>query len=98
MSRAEAVAMLQENTALTDQNIGTEVDRYIAWPGQALSYMVGEIEIQRLRADAEHRLGGRFDIKDFHDVILGSGSLPLDVLGRVVNDWVTQTARTAPPK
>ncbi|HEY2591708.1 MAG TPA: DUF885 domain-containing protein [Steroidobacteraceae bacterium] len=98
MTRAEAVAMLQENTALTDQNIGTEVDRYIAWPGQALSYMVGEIEIQRLRADAEHRLGSRFDIKDFHDVILGSGSLPLDVLGRVVNDWVAQTERAAPPK
>jgi len=93
MTRAEAVSMLQENTALTDQNIGTEVDRYIAWPGQALSYMVGEIEIQRLRAQAERRLGSRFDIKQFHDVVLGSGSLPLDELARQVNEWIARTAR-----
>ena len=97
MTRAQAVAMLQQNTALSDQNIGTEVDRYIAWPGQALSYMVGEIEIQRLRAEAEHRLGSRFDIRQFHDVVLGSGSLPLDVLARVVEDWIAQTAQASPP-
>jgi len=93
MTRAQAVAMLEENTALTGQNIGTEVDRYIAWPGQALSYMIGEIEIERLRGQAEHRLGARFDIRQFHDVVLGSGSLPLDVLGRVVDDWIARAER-----
>ncbi|MGH8219533.1 MAG: DUF885 domain-containing protein [Steroidobacteraceae bacterium] len=97
MTRAQAVALLKENTALTDQNIGTEVDRYIAWPGQALSYMVGEIEIQRLRAEAEHRLGSRFDIRQFHDVILGSGSLPLAVLAQQVEGWIAQTESAPPP-
>jgi len=96
MTRAQAVSMFQENTALTDQNIGTEVDRYIAWPGQALSYMVGEIEIQRLRSEAERRLGSRFDIRQFHDVVLGSGSLPLDELARQVDEWIARTARSTP--
>ncbi|MGH8259291.1 MAG: DUF885 domain-containing protein, partial [Steroidobacteraceae bacterium] len=91
MTRAQAVELLRENTALSDQNIGTEVDRYIAWPGQALSYMVGEIEIRQLRDRAEHRLGSRFDIKRFHDVVLENGSLPLDVLARVVDAWIASS-------
>jgi uncharacterized protein (DUF885 family) len=88
MSREQAVELFRQNTALSDQNIDTEVDRYIAWPGQALSYMVGEIEIQRLRKSAEDQLGDHFDIKAFHDTILQGGSLPLDVLDRIVNEWI----------
>src|SRR5579883_1172719 len=93
MTRSQAIDLLRENTALTDQNIGTEVDRYIAWPGQALSYMVGEMKLRELRERAEHRLGQRFDIKQFHDAVLGNGSLPLDVLERVVDDWINAAAK-----
>ena len=93
MTRAQAVELLRANTALTDQNIGTEVDRYNAWPGQALSYMVGEIRIRELRARAERRLGPRFDIRRFHDVVLGNGSLPLDVLENVVDEWINASAQ-----
>jgi uncharacterized protein (DUF885 family) len=88
MSRDDAVKMFKENTALTDQNIGTEVDRYIAWPGQALSYMTGEIKIQELRKRAEDRLGPKFDVRGFHDVILENGTVPLSVLDSIVNDWI----------
>jgi uncharacterized protein (DUF885 family) len=79
-SRAEAVDFLRTNTPLPPADIEVEVDRYIAVPGQALAYMVGRLEIQRMRADAERRLGGDFDIRTFHDTVLGTGSLPLSVL------------------
>jgi uncharacterized protein (DUF885 family) len=88
MTREQAVQMFKDNTALTDQNIGTEVDRYIAWPGQALSYMTGEIEIQRLRKQAEDKLGPKFDIRGFHDVILENGTVPLSVLDTIVDGWI----------
>ena len=90
MTREQAVQMFKDNTALTDQNIGTEVDRYIAWPGQALSYMTGEIEIQSLRKQAEDKLGQKFDVRGFHDVILKNGTVPLSVLDTIVDGWIAQ--------
>ncbi len=89
-TRAQAVSYFEDNTALTGQNIDTEVDRYIAWPGQALSYMIGELDIQRLRRKAEVALGSRFDIKAFHAAVLEHGALPLTVLDRVVDAWIRQ--------
>ncbi|MFC4854553.1 DUF885 domain-containing protein [Actinophytocola glycyrrhizae] len=88
-SRARAVDYLRENTPMSNLDIGNEIDRYIAYPGQALSYMVGRLEIQRLRGVAEQALGDRFDIREFHDVVLGNGSLPLAVLADVVTAWAT---------
>jgi uncharacterized protein (DUF885 family) len=87
-SRADAIAYLAANTPLATHEIEVEVDRYIADPGQALAYMVGRLEIRRLREDAARRLGGRFDIRAFHDVVLGGGSLPLPTLADVVDGWV----------
>jgi uncharacterized protein (DUF885 family) len=91
-SRAQAVEFLRANTPLPAADIEVETDRYIADPGQALAYMTGRLEIQRMRADAERRLGPAFDIRMFHDVVLGSGSLPLVTLGGHVDRWVRGTA------
>lgn len=87
-SRERAIAFMRDNLALSDKEIVAEVERYITWPGQALAYMIGMREIRRLRADAEARLGGRFDLKEFHDVVLRNGCLPLTVLAAEVADWV----------
>lgn len=76
------------NTPMQPGLIANEVDRYIGWPGQAVSYMVGRLEIQRLRAEAEAGLGHRFDIKGFHDVVLGSGLVPLGTLAWMIETWV----------
>jgi prolyl oligopeptidase len=87
-TRDQAIAFFKENAAKTDQDIIVEIDRYIVWPGQALGYKIGELKIRQLRRDAERRLGSRFDIRQFHDVVLGQGAVPLDVLEREVNAWV----------
>ncbi|MFC0115986.1 DUF885 domain-containing protein [Kibdelosporangium aridum] len=89
-SRQRAVDYMTENVPMPQLEIGTEVDRYIAYPGQALSYMVGRLEIQRIRAAAEKALGSRFDIRKFHDLVIGSGPLPLTVLDQVVTEWATR--------
>lgn len=88
-SRQEAIDYLVANTPMAKGEIEAEIDRYIAYPGQALSYMVGRLEIQRLRAEAEAVLGERFDIKAFHDLVLGGGALPLSVLDAVVTEWAS---------
>ncbi|MBI4375802.1 MAG: DUF885 domain-containing protein [Elusimicrobia bacterium] len=78
--RERALRFMEENNSLSREEIETEVDRYIIWPGQALSYMIGKIEILKLRKEAENALGGRFDIKAFHDAVLENGSMPLPLL------------------
>ena len=95
-TRAQAIKYFEDNTALSVQNINTEVDRYIAWPGQALSYMIGEIEIQNLRKQAENALGTKFDIKAFHAAVLEHGNLPLTVLKQVVDQWIKDSLAGKP--
>ena len=93
-SRSRAIAFFEENAILANDNIVNEVDRYIAWPGQALAYKVGEREIRRLRTEAETRLGPKFDVKAFHDLVLGGGAVSLPVLREQVEGWI---ASAAPP-
>jgi len=75
-------------TAMDEPNIQTEVDRYIAWPAQALAYKLGQLEILKLREDARQKLGDKFDLRAFHDEVIGSGPLPLDVLDTQVTAWI----------
>ena len=90
-TRAQAEAYMTEHTALTPVNIANEVDRYIGWPGQALAYKVGQLEIFKLRHEAEGALGARFDLKAFHAVVLGSGAVTLPVLDELVRAWIDRT-------
>ena len=89
-SRQQALDYLGDNTSLSQANIRAEVERYISWPGQALAYKLGEMKILELRARAETELDDRFDIREFHDVVLGQGALPLDLLERVVNQYIEE--------
>ena len=89
-SREQAIALLEENSALSKHNIQTEVDRYISWPGQALSYKIGELKILELRKRAQTKLGDKFDIRSFHDAILANGSIPLDILDSQINQYIEQ--------
>ena len=92
-SRQQMIDFFREHTAMDDQNIATEVDRYIAWPGQALSYKLGQMQILELRDRASHALGPKFDIRAFHDAILSEGPLPLDILEIRINIWIDQQKR-----
>ncbi|MBB4798104.1 uncharacterized protein (DUF885 family) [Brevundimonas bullata] len=87
-SREQAMDYFRQNSLLSERDIGKEVERYITNPGQATSYKIGELKIEELRHKAEATLGARFDIKDFHAVVLGSGSVPLDVLADQVDTWI----------
>ena len=87
-SRQQAIEYMTENSPMAVSHVVPEIDRYAVTPGQALAYMIGRLEIQRIRRDAEATLGDRFEIKGFHDAVLGSGLMPLPVLERVVRAWV----------
>jgi uncharacterized protein (DUF885 family) len=91
-SRQEAIDFMAANSALTMHNITTEVDRYIFWPGQALAYKTGELKIRELREHAEEMLGSRFDLREFHDVVLLSGSIPLSVLENNIEKYIAETS------
>ncbi|HET9327293.1 MAG TPA: DUF885 domain-containing protein [Candidatus Eisenbacteria bacterium] len=91
-SRQQAIDYMKENSCLAENNIANEVDRYITWPGQALAYKVGQLEILRLRDEAKQKLGARFDIKAFHDVVLGNGAIALPVLREQVENYIKQAA------
>ena len=87
-SRQQMIDFFHEHTAMDDQNIETEVDRYIAWPGQALSYKMGQMKILELRERAQRELGSKYDVRSFHDAILDDGPLPLDILDSKINAWI----------
>jgi uncharacterized protein (DUF885 family) len=89
-SRQQAIDFLAQNTALSMHNVTTEIDRYISWPAQALSYKLGEITIKQLRAEAEQTLGERFNVREFHDVVLSNGSVPLAVLEQQVRAYIAR--------
>ncbi|GMG86359.1 DUF885 domain-containing protein [Biformimicrobium ophioploci] len=98
-SREQALDFLADNTSLSEGNVRAEVDRYISWPGQALSYKMGEIKIRELRAEAEAALGDDFDIRAFHDALLGNGALPLSLLEAQMDAFVArQKLQIADPK
>ncbi|WP_022678974.1 DUF885 domain-containing protein [Sandarakinorhabdus limnophila] len=89
-SRDQAIAYLEEHTALARHDIEIEVDRYISWPGQALAYKLGEMSIRKLRVEAETTLGAGFDLRRFHDTLLGLGSVPLPVMEAEMRDWMAR--------
>jgi uncharacterized protein (DUF885 family) len=89
-SRDQMVEYFHKYTAMDEPNIQTEVDRYIGWPGQALAYKLGQLEILKLREEARQKLGEKFDIRAFHDEVIGNGPLPLDVLQMEVETWIAE--------
>jgi uncharacterized protein (DUF885 family) len=93
-TRDQAIYYFKQNTGKSDLDISNEIDRYISWPGQALAYKIGQLRIQALRAEAEKALGDRFDVRAFHDQLLGMGALPLSVLETEMRSWIAaQSAR-----
>ena len=94
-TRRQAIDYLATRTALPLHEVETEVDRYISWPGQALSYKLGELKIKELRRKAEKDLGSSFDVRAFHDVVLGSGAVPLNVLEANVDRWIGEQRHDA---
>lgn len=90
-TREQAIEFFRENSAKTEHDITVEVDRYIAWPGQALAYKLGELKIKQLRREAERELGPRFDVRAFHDEVLAHGAIPLDLLETNIRAWIARS-------
>jgi uncharacterized protein (DUF885 family) len=97
-TRQQAIDYFKENSAKTEHDITVEVDRYIVWPGQALAYKLGELKIKELRAFATAELRQAFEVRAFHDVVLDSGALPLDLLDARVRAWVAARRQAAPAR
>ena len=79
---------MTDNTALSIHEVNTEIDRYISWPGQAISYKIGELKIRELRQKAQEKLGGQFDIREFHEIILEKGTVTLGILEDRINKYI----------
>ena len=92
--RQRAIDYMKANTAKTEHDITVEVVRYIVWPGQALAYQMGELKLQELKARAKREFGDRFDIRRFHDAVLLSGALPLDILDTRIDAWIAREKAT----
>ena len=95
-SREAAIAYMLDNSVMSRTDATAEVDRYIANPGQALAYKVGQLTIQRLRDKAQQQLGGSFDVREFHAQVLNAGALPMAVLEKKINDWLAAKQSGAP--
>ena len=95
-SRQKAIDYFIANAAKSEADIINEIDRYIGWPGQALAYKIGQMKMLELRGEAETALGEDFDIRAFHDHMLGAGALPLDILERRMDDWLAKQVAAKP--
>ena len=87
-NRDQVVQFFHDHSAIDEPDVQSETDRYIVWPGQALAYKIGQLKILELREKAKKELGPKFDIREYHDQVLGAGALPLDVLEEQINGWI----------
>jgi uncharacterized protein (DUF885 family) len=94
-TRQQVVDFFHEHSAQDEPNVQSETDRYIAWPGQALGYKIGQLQILKLRQYSKDQLGDKFSIRDFHDQIIDAGALPMDVLETRIHTWVEKSKTTA---
>jgi uncharacterized protein (DUF885 family) len=94
-TREQVVQYFHDHSAIDEPNVQAETNRYISWPAQALSYKMGQLKILELRARAQQQLGSQFDIREFHDQVIDSGALPLDVLDEQINRWIAQKKAVA---
>ena len=95
-TRQQAIDFFKDNAAKAEHDIVNEIDRYIAWPGQALAYKIGQLKMLALRERATRTLGEDFDIRAFHDELLGAGALPLDLLEQRMDAWMTEQLQNDP--
>ncbi len=89
-SREQAITYMVAKTGQTEAEVTREIERYVVWPGQATAYKTGQLAILRLRAKAEAELGEKFDLRKFHELILGNGAMPLGILERTVDEWIAK--------